>query len=239
LKMKLLYCMLVVLFLAFNEAQRTDHIKRAQDALLLWNSHRPELYKKIMSVKDRLIIGTRIIYYVDLQNTVCIATRVTFSSYYDMVRACPLREGSRVEHCAIYYEMGDIRTTKVSCESDREVEMIEKEEVFQPQMGMTGGTIKYDVSHQDVQDSVRQGVFEWDKKRNDGNYHLLKQVVEGSRSGILSSFKIFLVDTSCPVKAGVFDRYQDVYSRCSGRGSPRQCQLEFRYLDEKNSEVYC
>ncbi|KRZ22212.1 hypothetical protein T4B_3451 [Trichinella pseudospiralis] len=233
LKMKLMYCILVVLLLAFNEAQQIDYVKRAEDALLLWNSHRAQTYKRIINVRDRVISGARIIYKVDLQDTVCLASKVVFPSYYDMVRSCPLMQGSRVQRCALYYDMGDIRTTKVNCESD-------EEEDSAPQIGMTGGTVKYDVSDQVVQDLIRKGVFEWDKRRNDGKYHLLKYAVEGSRSGILSSFKILLVDASCSVRTGLFDRYQDVYSRCSGRGSPRQCQLEFRYLDEtQGANVIC
>ncbi|KRX42416.1 hypothetical protein T05_4822 [Trichinella murrelli] len=238
-KMKLMYCMLVVLFLAFNEAQRIDYIKRAQDALFLWNWNRHDPYKKIITVRNRRIEGTRIIFGVDLQDTVCIASQITVYSYDEMVRVCPPRQGSRVRYCAIYYEMGDIRTTQVYCESDVELVLVAEGGRSDPEIKGTGGTIEYNVSHQDFQDTVRRGVFEWDKKRKDGKYHLVKRVINGSRSGILSSFEIVLDDASCPVRTNVFDNYQDVYRRCAEQGHSRECVLEFKYLDEKNSEVHC
>ncbi|KRY50177.1 hypothetical protein T03_17187 [Trichinella britovi] len=76
--------------------------------------------------------------------------------------------------------------------------------------------------------NAHEALFSSDLKQESGVFHKLLELEESSTMGILTTMKVVMQDTDCPVSF-VYSSYYDVLHYCHGKGRRKYCTLEYRY----------
>ncbi|KRX44447.1 hypothetical protein T05_13622 [Trichinella murrelli] len=76
--------------------------------------------------------------------------------------------------------------------------------------------------------NAHEALFSSDLKQESGVFHKLLELEESSTMGILTTMKVVMQDTDCPVSF-VYSSYYDVLHYCHGKGRRKHCTLEYRY----------
>ncbi|KRZ00193.1 hypothetical protein T11_1039 [Trichinella zimbabwensis] len=245
--MSFMHCILVVAFFAVGEAQmlgastqwgRDDAVMlpKAHEALFSWDSRQQSgVFHQLLRLESSSTMGITTTMQVVLQDTDCPVSSKQLSSYYDVLEEC--RGQGQAKKCTIQYKYLTPSTATVTCLE--EVEEVIEQTIVPQRSQMLGLTTKYTDSDSSIKEKVKEAIFESDRKKRKGTYHLLEKILEGSTMGITSSFEVLVKETACPVRVKAFASYEEIYTWCSGFGDSKVCTVEYKYLDPTRSTVKC
>ncbi|KRZ01260.1 hypothetical protein T11_6158 [Trichinella zimbabwensis] len=245
--MTFMHCILVAFFFSVAEAQllgastqwgRDDAVMlpKAQEALFASDSKQQSgVFHKLVRLEESSTMGTTTTMQVVLQDTDCQVSSEQFSSYSDVQEKCE-GQGQQKE-CTIQYKYRMPSTATITCLE--EVEEVIEQTIVPQRSQMLGGTTRYTDSNSRIKEEVKRAIFESDRKKRKGTYHLLDKILEGSTMGISSTFQVLVKETACPVRVKAFASYEEIYTWCSGFGDSKVCTVEYKYFDPTKSTVKC
>ncbi|KRY12204.1 hypothetical protein T12_7360, partial [Trichinella patagoniensis] len=84
--------------------------------------------------------------------------------------------------------------------------------------------------------NAHEALFSSDLKQESGVFHKLLELEESSTMGILTTMKVVMQDTDCPVSF-VLLSYYDVLVNCQGEGRRKHCVMEYTHRNPSKATV--
>ncbi|KAL1236513.1 Glycosyl hydrolase family [Trichinella spiralis] len=84
--------------------------------------------------------------------------------------------------------------------------------------------------------NAHEALFSSDLKQESGVFHKLLELEESSTMGILTTMKVVMQDTDCPVSFALLS-YYDVLVNCQGEGRRKHCTMEYTHRNPSKATV--
>ncbi|KRZ81038.1 hypothetical protein T10_3586 [Trichinella papuae] len=214
--------------------------RNVKEALFEWDKNQPFGYfKKLLEIKKGSTQGISTFFDVEVELTSCPANDSQFPTHVQMNENC-FGDGIPIP-CTVEYLYFDPKQVTVKCAQKPSVPAVHAAPAVSQTVKIP--VVKASTTRKEVtietQNTITKILFEWDKQHASGVFHKLLKVEGAQTVGIITTYDITLVKTSCKVQTTHFQKYADVNDSCKVVSSPVKCKVHFVNNDSRQAKIIC